>query len=274
MKIVTYINGEASTHEGFLTLNKLLAKKTNTPLILMGTHLHAYTPSMSPIIGQGYNIDGPAITEEERKKVESDLLNLKSKIDEFGVNINVDVIDYPFENYLKSADKKEVMLSTILRESESSFWNELFGTEETYFANKSSIPILIIPENARVKIPTKILFVISDPNKLEDLKGLWSLSEKLNVNIHYLINSNKYKESRTSYLKKLEFDMNIKFTDLTGKVSFYENDEEQEIEKISKIENPDWIGYQNVVYHGLLSSGKNFHKNHIILDTEKPILLV
>lgn len=274
MKIVTYINGKATNHEPFLNFNKLLAKKINMPLILVGAHLHAYTPTMSPIIGQTYNIDGPAITEDERKKVQSDLLKLKNRIDEDGVNIALDIIDYPFENYLKSADNEQVLMSTILRESESSFWNDLMGTEETYFANKSSVPILIVPENANVKVPSKMLFVISEPDKLGELQGLWNIAELLNLNIHYLINANKYKASRTSYLQKLESDMNFKFTDLTGKVSFYDKDEDQEIEKISGIEGPDWIGYQNVVYHGLLSSGKNLHKNHIILDAEKPILLI
>lgn len=275
MKIIALLNSVTSEDNTFLHFNKRLALSVKADLQLLSNYMPIHHPSLSPIVGQGLSLSGPEIFEEDIEQMEESLKELASSLSEGDFEVTYKLaLEAKDEAIQRMSEDAEVLLVTIQKYNEASFWNEMFGTEETYIANNVTLPILIIPAKLKFESPTKMLYIIHNTREVKDLSKVSKIGRLLGIKIHYLINTNGYELSRDSYLKKLGQDMNLKFSSDIGQVTFYDDHEDEVIQKILDKDNSDWIGYQNSPYNGLTLGGRNIHKNHVILNVKKPLLLI
>lgn len=275
MKIIALLNTVVGGEDYFLNYSKKLALSVGAELQLLSNYMPIHHPSLSPIVGQGLSLSGPDIFNDDIEAMEESLKDVAISLSEEGFKVSHRLALITKEDALQEMSKdSDLLLITVPKTNEATFWNEMFGTEETYIANNVNLPILIVPSGLNFENPTKMLYIIHNTREVKDMSKVSEIGRILGMKIHFLINTNGYELSRDSYLKKLGRDMNLKFSSDIGQVTFYDDHEDEVIQGILEKDNSDWIGYQNSPYNGLTFAGRNIHKNHIILNIKRPLLLI
>lgn len=235
------------------------------------------SPTQAPatITGEGVTaMSGSSMHDrlDDSREILTELANKASAYAE-RVDIHID-LGLLADNAADLDQEENALLWTVNVRSQESLLNDLLGTVETDLSKSMNTAVLNIPEGHTVKVPEKILTIISDSDGILNVRHINKISQHLGCATDFLVELPDSLMDARSPLDYFRRKINMPFDHISGKIEFVEkNDMKQKIEDKTDSEEIDWIALtgtdKNIIYR-LYS---NLNTNHLVLSSEIPVLI-
>ena len=176
---------------------------------------------------------------------------------------------------LSKTEKEDPYLVILEGTNELTNLHEWFGTYETRLAEDTEVPALVVPESYNWKPIRKILYVMDlDDQKVENMRYLTDLAKALNAHMAVVtisdssINDNDERYVRvTNVLREL-----LGYTDIPFH-RIFANDPSNTISKLMEESNIDVLAFEHKSRSFLERIFGDYNTKHLILQTDKPVLV-
>ena len=213
-----------------------------------------------------------AVQGQIRKKLRSYIL--QNSTDENDLSFGTD-IGFLEPKIVEQANEKNPFLVMVQGESETTTVTEWFGTYETRLAENIDAPVLVVPKNHEEREVNKILYLMDlDDHKVENMRFLSGLSNKLDVELSILVISTKnINDDDDKYHNMVKV-----MTTLLGytKPNFHRIHSEDPAQKVKELMDQvsaDWLALEHKSKSFFERIFDNYNTKKLVLQSEKPVLV-